>query len=115
MVYVERDGASLLGRIVARRPIVEHEGASGAVLERAVLDDGSSLVLKTFDPVGDLSMVVAGRVTPVDVELWNARILDALPPRLGHAVLGAWQEDGRWVLAMRDLSGSLLSGTNTAP
>jgi len=109
MVAAERDGASLSGRIVERRLIMDHDGESGAVLERAVLDDGRAVVLKTFDPVSDLSFVVAGRVLPVDVELWQSGILDLSPPGLGHAVLGAWQEDGRWVLAMRDLSGSLLS------
>lgn len=109
MVAVERDGVSLRSRIVERRPILEHEGASGAVLERAVLDDGSSLVLKTLDSASDLSLVIAGRVIPVDVELWRSGILDLLPAGLGHAVLGAWTEEDRWVLAMRDLSGSLLS------
>ncbi|MFZ1410744.1 MAG: phosphotransferase [Micropruina sp.] len=109
MVLLDGDGAVAARRIVERRPIPQHEGASGAVLESAVLDDGSQLVLKTFDPDRDLSMVLAGRAVPTDVELWQSGILDRLPPQLGHAVRGAWQEDGRWVLAMHDLSGTLLS------
>jgi hypothetical protein len=103
------DRTSPADRIVERHPIGEHDGASGALLERATLDDGTRVVLKTFDPLRDLSMVIARRQVPADVELWQSGVLDRLPSTIGHAIRGAWQEDGRWVLAMSDLSESLLS------
>lgn len=92
-----------------REPFGGHDGASGARLERARLDDGAVVVVKTFDPSQDLTMRVSGRTVPLDVVLWQAGVLDRLPSGLGHAVLDAWQEDGVWVVAMRDLGGQLLS------
>lgn len=91
-----------------RQPLDGHDGASGARLERARLDDGAEVVLKTFDPSQDLTMRVSGRTVPLDVVLWETGILDRLPPAMGHAVLDAWQEDGVWVVAMRDLGERLL-------
>jgi hypothetical protein len=96
-------------RIRDRHPLSDHDGASGALLERAVLDDGTRLVLKTFDPVRDLTMRVPRRTVPLEVELWRSGVLDRLPPRLGHTVVGAWQERGNWLLAMRDVSDTVLS------
>jgi hypothetical protein len=95
-------------RIVERAELTGHDGASGALLERARLDDGSALVLKTFDPGQDLSMRIAGRTVPLDVALWQAGVLERLPSPIGHAVVDAWQEHGWWVLAMRDLEDRLL-------
>ena len=96
-------------RIRDRHPLSDHDGASGALLERAVLDDGTRLVLKTFDPVRDLTMRIPRRTVPLEVELWRSGVLDRLPPRLGHTVVGAWQERGNWLLAMRDVTDTVLS------
>lgn len=105
-------GASVSGgvreRVVHRQPLGGHDGASGARLERARLDDGAVVVVKAFDPSQDLTMRVSGRTVPLDVVLWQAGVLDRLPPTMGHAVLDAWQEDGVWVVAMRDLGDRLL-------
>lgn len=100
---------SVQERIVRRVPVGDHDGASGAGLERARLDDGSTVVLKRFDPTQDLTMLIAGRVVPLDVELWRSGTLDRLPAPMSHAVLHAWDEDGQWVLAMADLGSSLLT------
>lgn len=89
--------------------IDDHDGASGARLERAVLDDGASLILKLCNHETDLSMLIPGRMKPLDVQLWQEGHLDRLPDVMGHAVRGAWQEDGSWVLAMDDLGDRLLS------
>lgn len=99
----------LRSRLRSRSVIVDHDGASGARLERAVLDDGASLILKVCNHETDLSMLVPGRVEPLDVQLWREGHLDRLPDVLGHAMRGAWQEDGSWVLAMDDLGDRLLS------
>lgn len=96
-------------RIRHRTPLTDHDGASGALLERAVLEDGTRVVLKTFDPEHDLTMRVPGRTVPLEVELWRSGVLDGLPPALGHAVVDAWQEQGAWLLAMRDVTATVLS------
>jgi hypothetical protein len=102
-------GAGLAERIVERHGAIDLDGASNSSLERVSLDDGTPLVLKRFDSVRDLGMAVAGRTVPLDVELWQSGVLEQLPPTLGHAVRGAWLEDGAWVLAMSDLTGRLLT------
>ena len=96
-------------RLRSRSVIADHDGASGARLERAVLDDGASLILKLCNHETDLSMLIPGRIKPLDVQLWQEGYLDRLPDVMGHAVRGAWQEDGSWVLAMDDLGDRLLS------
>ena len=105
---VEVTSGALRDRIVERVVLEQHDGASGAGLERARLDDGSLLVLKTFDPDQDLSLRIPGRVEPLDVALWRAGTLDRLPPPIGHAIRDAWTEDGTWILAMVDLHEQLL-------
>lgn len=99
----------LRDHIVERTPMPDNDGASGATLEHARLDDGTTLVLKTFDPERDLTMSIPGRTVPMDVELWRTGTLDRLPPASGHAVRDAWQEEGRWVVAMIDVGARLLS------
>lgn len=96
-------------RLRSRSVIDEHDGASGARLERAVLDDGARLILKVCNHETDLSMLIPGRIMPLDVHLWQEGHLDRLPEVMGHAVRGAWQEDAFWVLAMDDLGDRLLS------
>lgn len=91
-----------------RVPFGDKEGASGATLERGTLDDGRGVVLKSFDAQHDLTMRVANRQVPVEVDLWRAGVLDRLPAQLGHAVLDAWQESGPWIVAMADLGSDLL-------
>jgi len=41
---------SILDRAIRREPLDSHDGRSGAVLERVVLDDGTKLVVKTAAP-----------------------------------------------------------------
>jgi hypothetical protein len=95
-------------RVVGRQPIADHEGASGARLERALLDDGTPVVLKTCDAGRDLTMLIPRRRVPLDVDLWRSGVFARLPAPVGHAVRDAWQEDGGWVVVMNDLSGRLL-------
>jgi Phosphotransferase enzyme family len=113
LIPVHREGyrramTSIRDRIVLREPFGDSEGASGATLERATLDDGRRVVLKAFDPDLDLTMRVADRRVPVEVDLWRAGVLDRLPPQLGHGILDAWHEDPVWILAMSDLGPELL-------
>ena len=87
-----------------RQPLADSDGKSGATLERAVLPDGQPVVVKRFDPVGDLVMRLSGDERGREVEMWERGIFDRLPDDVGHAVLGGWfGNDGLGVLVMRDL------------
>jgi hypothetical protein len=87
-----------------RQPLADSDGKSGATLERAVLADGRSVVVKRFDPDADLVMRVSGDTRGREVEMWGSGVFDRLPVDVGHAVLDGWfDDDGHGVLVMRDL------------
>lgn len=91
------------------RSAVGDDGRSGASLERLVLADGRRVVVKRFDPTGDLVMQLTGDTRGREVEFFRRGLLDALPGSVGHAVLAGWyDEDGTGVLVMRDLGDSVL-------
>jgi hypothetical protein len=98
----------LLGRIRCRAPVEGHDGRSGARLERAVLDDGTRLVLKTAAPGTDLAGEATGDPAR-EVWLWSSGVLARLPDGVGHAIELAWQdEDGTVVTVMRDLGDAVV-------
>lgn len=87
-----------------RRPLADSDGKSGATLERAVLADGQSVVVKRFDPGADIVMRLTGDERGREVEMWERGILERLPADVGHAVIDGWfGDDGLGVLVMRDL------------
>jgi len=87
-----------------RQPLADSDGKSGATLERAVLADGQSVIVKKFDPEADLVMRISEDTRGREVEMWENGIFDRLPADVGHAVIGGWfGDDGLGVLVMRDL------------
>ena len=87
-----------------RHPLADSDGKSGATLERAVLEDGRSVIVKRFDPEADIVMRISDDTRGREVEMWESGIFDRLPADVGHAVIGGWfGDDGLGVLAMRDL------------
>ncbi len=87
-----------------RSPLADSDGKSGATLERAVLADGRSVVVKRFDPEADIVMRLTGDARGREVEMWESGTFGRLPVDVGHAVLGGWfGDDGLGVLVMRDL------------
>jgi hypothetical protein len=100
--------ASLLERAVRRTPLVDHDGRSGARLERIVLDDGTRLVVKRTSPATDLVMRLNRAAVSREYDLWRAGVLDRLPAGVGHAVLGAWVDGDDTVLVMRDLGDAVV-------
>jgi len=75
---------------VERVPMVDHEGKSGALLERVTLADGRRLIVKSFSPKTDLLMAALGDLVGREYVLWSRGILDRLPPEVGHAVVDGW-------------------------
>ena len=94
----------ILGRVVERVALDGHDGRSGAHLERVRLDDGRRLVVKTTSPDTDLAMVATGDNSGRELALWEAGVLDRLPPPVGHCIVAARRDgDGRIVTVMDDL------------
>jgi hypothetical protein len=101
--------AALLERAAHRVPLHEHDGRSGASLERVVLDDGTRLIVKTASPVTDLPMRATGDLAGRELTLWSAGILSVLPAGVEHAILDGWHaDDGSVVTVMRDLGEQVL-------
>ena len=100
-----------------RQPLADSAGLSGATLERAVLADGRSVVVKHFDLAADIVMRITGDERGREVEMWETGIFERLPGDVGHAVIGGWfDDDGLGVLVMRDLGDAVLSWqTNVGP
>jgi Phosphotransferase enzyme family len=97
---------SLLAGAVGREPLGAADGRSGSLLERVVLADGGTLVVKHVRDGGDWIMRAChdhGRAA----ELWSAGVLARVPAVIDHAVLGAERVEGGWVVVMRDVSGAL--------
>ncbi|HXH22574.1 MAG TPA: hypothetical protein VNN10_11125 [Dehalococcoidia bacterium] len=99
----------LLARIRKRGPLTDPvmPGYSGSPLERAVLDDGTAVVIKHIDLGRDLAAIASndrGRAAT----LWLSGLLDRLPRSIDHATMAAWPEEGGWTLVMRDVSAALI-------
>jgi len=99
---------SILQTAVERIRLVDHEGKSGAALERVLLADGRRLVVKRFSPSSDLVMALTGDTVGREYQLWHRGVLDRLPPQLAHTVVDGWVEPDVTVLVMRDLGDSVL-------
>lgn len=97
--------SALLDHVVARQALGDHDGRSGATLERLTLDDGTTLVLKHADPAKELS----GQLGAPDAELalWQAGAFARFPAAIGHAIVDKWTEDDQIHTLMRDLEGTI--------
>ncbi|HEY6709931.1 MAG TPA: hypothetical protein VJB61_20340 [Actinomycetota bacterium] len=98
---------SLLVDVVRREPLAVADGRSGSLLERVVLAGGEALVVKHVRDGGDWIMRAShdhGRAA----ELWSSGVLARVPEVIDHAVLGAEQVAGGWVVIMRDVSAALV-------
>jgi hypothetical protein len=98
---------SLLAGAVSREPLAAADGRSGSLLERVVLADGQTLVVKHVLDEGDWIMRAShdhGRAAA----LWSQGVLARVPEVIDHAVVGAEQVTGGWVVIMRDVSAALV-------
>ena len=99
--------SSLLAGVVSRQPLAVADGRSGSLLERVTLAGGELLVVKHVRDGGDWIMRAShdhGRAA----ELWSSGVLGRVPEVIDHAVLGAEQVTGGWVVIMRDVSAALV-------
>jgi hypothetical protein len=99
--------SSLLAGVVSREPLAVADGRSGSLLERVTLAGGETLVVKHVRDGGDWIMRAShdhGRAA----ELWSSGVLARVPEVIDHAVLGAEQVAGGWVVIMRDVSAALV-------
>jgi hypothetical protein len=94
--------SGILDRVVERSVLDDHDGRSGARLERVRLDDGTRLVVKYADPGTDLTIALTGGVERERL-LWSSGVLDRLPAGVGHAIVDIFDQDGTTVTVMRDL------------
>jgi hypothetical protein len=100
--------SSVLDSAVRRTPLSGHDGRSGSTLERVLLADGTSLVVKRSTPSTDLAMQLGHDSDGRELVLWSAGVLDRLPPGVEHAVVDGWRDGEDVVLVMRDVSAGLV-------
>ncbi len=112
---VPRSAAGSVEELVAsateRGPLGGSDGKSGSQLERVVID-GERFVLKHLHPDADWTMRGFGDIGCRPVEVWTSGLLDAVPPTIDHAVVGAAAGLGRngWggALLLHDVSEHLI-------
>lgn len=97
--------SALLNRVVARHTLGDHDGRSGATLERLTLDDGTTLVLKQADPRKEISGLL--RIGDAELALWEAGAFARFPPAIRHAILDKWTEGDHILTLMNDLDGTI--------
>ena len=96
-------------QVVVRSPLSAHVGKSGASLERWLLDDGETVVAKRLVADSDLLMSLTHDSFAREYSLWATGLLDHLPARVGHAIVGGWQASDGAVVVMRDLGKKVLT------
>jgi hypothetical protein len=92
---------SILDTVVARSTLGEHDGRSGASLERVVLADGRRLVVKRSRWATDVVRRLTDDVHGREGALWRAGVLDRVGAR--HAIVDAYDDGDESVVVMRDL------------
>ena len=101
----------LVAGATARQPFRNADGKSGSAFERVEIG-GERYVLKVMHVDGDWIARSLGDLACRQVTVWAVGLLDALPPSLDHAVVGAARGFGRngWgaALLMHDVGEHLV-------
>jgi hypothetical protein len=92
---------SILDTAIARSTLGEHDGRSGASLERVVLADGRRLVVKRSRWATDLVRRLTDDEHGREAALWRAGVLDRVGA--GHAIIDAYDDGDESVVVMCDL------------
>ncbi|HEY2298732.1 MAG TPA: hypothetical protein VGH43_13445 [Jatrophihabitans sp.] len=101
-------GSDLLELVVRREPLPA-AGKSGAQLERAWLDDGSTVVIKHADAAADWIMQATGDAGRV-AAMWADGTFGRLPASIEHAILDVQPAAGGATVVMRDVASHLAPG-----
>lgn len=106
----------LVAGATERAPFAGSDGKSGSRLERVMIK-GEPYVLKHLHPDGDWTMRGFGDLGCRPVAVWTSGLLDAVPPTIDHAVVGAATGLGRngWggALLLRDVGDHLVPEGDT--
>lgn len=101
----------LLAGASERRPFLHSDSKSGAGFERVTID-GAPHVLKHVHIDDDWTMRFFHETTCIPLDVWRAGLMDVLPDRVDHGMVGAAGGQGRdglgAALLMRDLGAVLV-------
>jgi hypothetical protein len=107
----------LLEGATHREPYFVSDSKSGSPFERVVID-GESYIVKHIHIDKDWTMRFNGDVGCKPAQVWQAGLMDVLPERIDHAVVGVAAGLGRngWgaALLMRDMGTSMVPPGDTA-
>jgi len=107
----------LLAGATAREPFLHSDSKSGSSFERVTID-GEPHVVKYVHVDGDWTMRFCGDVGCKPLQVWVAGLMDVLPERIDHGMVGAAAGLGRngWgaALLMRDLSSEMVPAGDDA-
>lgn len=99
--------SSLLEQVVERAPLAAPDGKSGSSLERVVLADGRTLVVKRIRPADDWLMRATGDTGRLAL-MWERGLLARVPPIIEHAIVAVEPDADGLLVFMRDVSAALL-------
>src|SRR3954467_12049534 len=101
----------LIAGATSREPFFVSDSKSGSPFERVIID-GEAFILKHVHIDDDWTMRFNGDVGCKPAQVWEAGLMDVLPDRIDHAVIGVATGLGRnrWgaALLMRDMSAAMV-------
>jgi phosphotransferase family enzyme len=99
-------GASILDGVLERGPFAGEGGRTGASFERAVLADGTPVVIKHISST-DWMSVVAGGVSYL-ARCWDGGVFARMPDTIDHTTLAVEPTESGFVVVMRDVTEHVL-------
>jgi hypothetical protein len=98
---------SILDGATERGPFAAEGGKTGAAFERAVLRDGTRVVVKHISPT-DWMSVIAGGVSYL-ARAWDAGVFARMPAAIDHTTLAVEPSGSGFVVVMRDVNEHVLA------
>lgn len=92
----------LLAGASEREPFAPPDGKSEVLMERAVID-GERYVVKHLHAGDDWIMRATGDVACRPIVVWRSGVLDQVPDRIDHTVVGAAWDGGSGAILMHDV------------
>lgn len=89
-----------------RGPFAAEGGRTEATFERAVLADGTPVVVKHVSPDGLFAKMLGG--SDQLHRLWSAGVFGRIPGEIDHTILAIEAEGNGWLVVMRDRSDAFL-------